>query len=145
VDGRLPIPRTWTTPGFALFGVLQRIQSKDYTQFWTRRLGQRIFEKYPPESFPIDPSFFLFATPQKYYLYQFDNAGFYVAGDSMSEVYEGMKEAQFHGDGDWPPLENHHAIAQLNTDDYFPVHVWTHERGIILSQPVHDFEEEYAE
>jgi hypothetical protein len=102
-------------------------------------------EKYPPGTYPVDLSFFLFATPVKYYIYCYEDDDFHVAGDSMLEVYERMKVARFHGDkeGDWPVLEKHPAIEQL-TDDYFPEYGLTKDHGIILLHPAHDFDEDYA-
>jgi hypothetical protein len=106
---------------------------------------QEDIENYPPGCLPIDPSFFLFASSQKYYVYHFDNDDMFCAGDSLLDVYEGMKVGRFHGnkEGDWMELERHPAVEHMMADDFFPVYGIAR-NAITLVQPIKNFDEEYT-
>jgi hypothetical protein len=104
-------------------------------------------EKYSPGCYPFDPSLFLFGNSQKYYLYYLEDDAMYCAGETLVEVYEGLKVARFHGDkeGDWVDLEEHPAVEEMRAGEFFPVYWLSGNNDIItLAQPIKDFDEEYA-
>ena len=44
----------------------------------------------------IQPSFFLLATPEAYYVFDLEGSGLYCAGQSLEEVYLRMKESRYN-------------------------------------------------
>src|ERR1700737_1751570 len=58
---------------------------------------------FPKRHYPPDPSFFLLATPMSYYLFILEDHSLLRAGESLREVYDGLKEGRFHctNEGDW--------------------------------------------
>jgi len=71
---------------------------------------------------PIEPSFFLLATPEAYYIFDLDGSGLYCAGKDLEEVYLGLRECRFNGDkeGDWTPEK--WSTESLDARRYFPIY-----------------------
>jgi hypothetical protein len=104
-------------------------------------------DKYPPECYACNPSLFLFGNSQKYYVYYLEDDAQCCAGETLVEVYEGLKVARFLGDKeeDWVDIEQHPVVENMRVEEFFPVYCLSGNNDtIILSQPVEDFDEEYA-
>jgi hypothetical protein len=101
----------------ALFGHLRSLVPILDSLVWPEELTH-----FPIGYSPIEPSFFLLATPQSYYIFDFEGLGLYCAGQSLEEVYLGLRDCRFVGDkeGDWSPEK----WCSLNLDarDFFPVY-----------------------
>jgi len=72
---------------------------------------------------PLTPWLFLLATCNKFYVYvyEYEGTGMFEAGDTLTEVIEGMRqERYFHGDNFWPVVEP--VLDQQPARDYFPVY-----------------------
>lgn len=84
---------------------------------WPEEIGQ-----YPEGRYRFDPSFLLLANSKSYYILVRDELGLYCAGESLGDVYEGMKKGRFHGNkqGDWEPLDYNRKYYQMDDRDYFP-------------------------
>jgi hypothetical protein len=103
--------------------------------------------RYPEGKSPPEPSFFLLATPRCYYVYALDDSTLFRAGDSLEEVYMGLKQCRFHGDkeGDWP-AEPWSLPVDLEVCDYFPVYGPTRNSDgtFNLQQDLKNFPENYG-
>jgi hypothetical protein len=75
--------------------------------------------RMPPGSCPRQASLFLLANAHSFYVFQLDGLGMWCAGQSLEEVYIGLKESRFIGDegDDWTP-ESMEYIDQ-DERDYF--------------------------
>jgi hypothetical protein len=78
---------------------------------------------YPTGYYPREPSFFLLATPHYYYVFDFEGLTLFRAGNSLEEVYIGLK-ARKHQDAEelWPNEEWCRDAGDLDERDYFPVY-----------------------
>jgi hypothetical protein len=120
----------------ALFGHLPGLVPILDSLVWPEELTQ-----FPNGYGPIEPSFFLLATPDAYYVFDFEGLGLYCAGQSLEEVYLGLKECRFNGDkeGDWSPED----WCSLNLDAryFFPVYDFTRNRenSFDLLHPIQEF------
>jgi hypothetical protein len=78
----------------------------------------------PAGSSPMQPSLFLLATPQSYYVFVLDGLTLCRAGESLKEVYVGLKDRRLHGNasetGMWP--EEEWAVTTTDERHYFPVY-----------------------
>src|ERR1700685_1061213 len=58
---------------------------------------------YPDGLCPPEPSLFLFATPQYYYVFDLEKMGLTRAGETLEEIYTGLKEYKYRDrDSGWP-------------------------------------------
>jgi hypothetical protein len=120
----------------ALFGHLRGLVPILDSLVWPEELAQ-----FPIGYNPIEPSFFLLATPEAYYVFDLDGLGLYCAGNSLEEVYFGLRESRFNGDreGDWSPEE--WCSLDLDARFYFPVYEFTrnNDRSFNLRYPLREF------
>ena len=78
-------------------------------------------QDYPVGRSPPQPTLFLLANRSSYYVFHLGNAALYNAGQTLAQVYTGLKECRYYGDkeGDWK-------IEPLSIDgdpgDCFPVY-----------------------
>jgi hypothetical protein len=81
---------------------------------------------------PIEPSFFLLATREAYYMFDLEGSGLYCAGKDLEEVYLGLRECRFNGDkeGDWTPEK--WSTESLDARRYFPIYDQTDTREPVL-------------
>jgi len=84
--------------------------------------------RFPVGYCPIEPTFFLLATPEAYYIFDLEGSGLYCAGNDLKEVYLGLKHCRFNGDkeGDWTPEK--WSTESLDARLYFPVYELTDTR-----------------
>jgi hypothetical protein len=72
----------------------------------------------------MEPSLFLLATPQSYYVFLLDGLTPLRAGTSLKEVYDGLKDRRLHGfgsvQGPWP--EEEWAHPSPDESHYFPMY-----------------------
>jgi hypothetical protein len=87
---------------------------------------------YPDGLDPSVPSLFLLATPDSFYVYDFENRRMCLAGTSTKEVYDGLKEKRYQGDkeGDW---NEEPCSLDIDPAPYFPVYNRSREDGFVLS------------
>jgi hypothetical protein len=120
----------------ALFGHIEGLVPVLDSLTWPTELKQ-----FPVGFTPIEPSFFLLATLEYFYLFDLDGLGFYRAGRSLEEVYQGIKECRFAGgkEGDWKPEE--WCDLDLDDRDYFPVygHVRNIDGSFNLQRPLQQY------
>ena len=124
----------------ALFRHLQGLVPILDSLVWPEEL-----KHYPPGRSPPAPSLFLLATPQSYYVFQLDGLGLCRAGESLEEVYIGLKEGKYIGndEDDWPGEEWCH----VDEDEryYFPI--YEHKRNsdgtFDLRHPLKEFPPNY--
>ena len=120
----------------ALFGHLRGLVPILDSLVWPEELAH-----FPVSYTPIEPSLFLLATPEAYYVFDLDGLGLYCAGNSLEEVYFGLRESRFNGDkeGDWLPEK----WCSLNLDArfYFPVYEFTSNSDLSfnLRHPLREF------
>ena len=78
--------------------------------------------RFPHGCYPYEPSFFLLAAPETYYVFILEGLGLYKAGNSLEEVYTGLKQCRYKSEdeGDWEAEEWHDSC--LDERDYFPVY-----------------------
>lgn len=81
---------------------------------------------------PIEPSFFLLATSEAYYIFDLEGSGLYCAGKDLEDVYLGLRECRFNGDkeGDWTPEK--WSTESLDVRHYFPIYDLTDTREPVL-------------
>jgi hypothetical protein len=99
---------------------LEAIYAKDNlkpildTLFYEEELSE-----LPPELRPTPPSMFLLANSQSYFLFVLDDQTFCLAGSTLSEVYDGLRNYKWHGDndGDWPMEPE---VETFDFHRYFP-------------------------
>ena len=87
----------------------------------------------------VEPSLFLLATTESYYVYFFipdEGSGLFKAGNTLEEVYVGVKEYRHfrYQEGCWEELENNPALKySYDERAYFPVYYrknrWTCDDG----------------
>jgi hypothetical protein len=78
-------------------------------------------EHYPVGRSPPAPSLFLLATPQSYYVFDLDGLGLFRAGETLEEVYYGLKQCRFiGGERDWP-VEEWSSVG-FDERHYFPIY-----------------------
>lgn len=71
---------------------------------------------------PPEPSLFLFATPQYYYVFDLEEMGLSRAGETLEEVYAGLKETKYRDfESDWV-VEPWSEIGGVNERYVFPVY-----------------------
>ena len=77
--------------------------------------------KLPDGLEPPWPEFFLLATAETYYVYDFTDVGcgLFQGGNTLQEVYIGMKEYKYLG-WDGEPWEIEESIGGLDDHDYLP-------------------------
>ena len=77
--------------------------------------------KLPDGLEPPRPDFFLLATAESYYVYDFTDGGcgLFRAGNTLEEVYIGMKEYKYLGWDD-EPWEIEQSVGGLCDEDYLP-------------------------
>jgi hypothetical protein len=73
---------------------------------------------------PIEPSMFLLANHESFYVFIMGGEGLMRAGVTLQEVYLGLKACRFWGyrDGDW--VAEPSSPSDLNEEDYFPQYVF---------------------
>lgn len=93
---------------------------------------------YPRGRIPPQPSLFLLATVYLYYVYDFENMCMCRAGQSLEEVYEGLKRMRYCGieEGDW---EEEEPGIEGNPASYFPVYVPNRNHGFVVETPQEEF------
>ena len=74
-------------------------------------------------------SFFLLATPDDYYIYDFEDGELLLARKSLEEVYKGLKVGRHHGikEGNWEPVE---AVLFAREIHYFPMYQKTEDTNV---------------
>jgi hypothetical protein len=100
--------------------------------------GPRMSKIFHPNFRPSEPSFFLLATPRRFYVFSLYDVDLYCAGESLEDVYEGIKEVRYNGsdEDDWVPVR----WKKIGYEDFFPVY-WLGSEGIQLTCPLKDYEE----
>jgi hypothetical protein len=78
---------------------------------------------YPDGRRPPEPSLFLFATMQYYYVYDFEEGGLSRAGETLEEVYTGLKEMKYRRyDSPWPVEPQSQDGPMVFERDVFPAY-----------------------
>jgi hypothetical protein len=95
-------------------------------------------QHFPVGFTPIEPSFFLLATVEYFYLFDLEGLDLYRARRSLEEVCRGLRECRFVGykEGDWTAEE--WCGLDLDERDYFPVygHVRNIDDSFNLQRPL---------
>ena len=94
---------------------------------------------YPPGYYPREPSLFLLATPHSYYVFDLDQLNLWRAGNSLEEVYMGLRAGK-HQDAEelWPSEEWSPEAGDLNEMDYFPVYEYFSEPQNMVPEMMED-------
>ena len=120
----------------ALFGHIRGLVPILDSLVWPEELTH-----FPLGYSPIEPSLFLLATPESYYVFDLDGLGLYCAGQSLEEVYLGLRECRFNGDkeGDWSPEK--WCPLHLDARFYFPEYEFTRNSDLTfkLRYPLREF------
>jgi hypothetical protein len=97
---------------------------------------------YPIGQSPPDPTLFLLANFDSYYVFHLEDASLYNAGKTLADLYVGLKEYRYHGNkkDDWKtePLS-----IDGDPGDYFPVYHCRRNAsgGFDLESPLKSFAE----
>lgn len=85
---------------------------------------------YPAGLCPPEPSLFLLANAHAYYVFELDDLGLCRAGETLEQVYMGLKECKYRGgEGEWPVEEWFSKGLELDERDFFPIYERHHETG----------------
>jgi hypothetical protein len=77
---------------------------------------------YPDDHAPPEPTLFLFATAHYYYVFDLQWMGLTRAGETLEEVYTGLKELKYRDfDSGWP-AESPVGKAGVNDRNVFPIY-----------------------
>jgi hypothetical protein len=78
---------------------------------------------YPDAHAPPEPSLFFFATPQYYYVFDLQWMGLTRAGETLEEVYTGLKELKYRDfDSGWPAESPVGDCGGINDRNVFPIY-----------------------
>ena len=78
------------------------------------------FVAYPIGHPPMEPWLFLLATPSKYYVYDFQTLAMLEAGDTLTEVIDGMRKEGWMRLDCWKELP---FTKREDPSDYIPVYL----------------------
>jgi hypothetical protein len=86
---------------------------------WPEEVSQ-----YPERLDPSEPTLFLLANDEAYFILVLEELGLYRAGESLREVYEGLQNDRWHGikEGDWVAEDWNPRYMEWDSRDYFPVY-----------------------
>lgn len=78
--------------------------------------------RFPSGCTPREPSFFLLADSESFYLFILEGRGLYNAGKSLEQVYIGLRDYKYNStrEGGWTPED--WSELDLDERDFFPVY-----------------------
>jgi hypothetical protein len=81
-------------------------------------------EQYPKGLSPQEPSFFLLANRESFYVFILDELTLCHSGKTLADVYYGLKNGRFHGDkeGDWDVEDLNPRFEEWDSRHYFPLY-----------------------
>jgi hypothetical protein len=98
--------------------------------------------KYPPPFFTREPSFFLFGAPKQFYVYVFAINSLYRAGETLAEVFSGLRKPRYmgiRGWGGWEEEEISPWVDILNNENYFPEYEENHKGELCLARKLKEW------
>lgn len=97
--------------------------------------------RYPIGHTPLPPWLFLLATSSKFYVYNFQNDSMVEAGDTLTEVLDGMRHEGWDNETIWREVVS----PTVNDTDYDPVDYFPVYLGVMHTAPEHRLEHKLQE
>ena len=118
----------------ALFPDIQGLKPILDSLVWPEEVPQ-----LPNGFVPQEPSMFLLADRELFYVFILEGLGLFRAGRSLEEVYSGLKESRFLGmsEDDWQAEQ--WGSLELDERDYFPVYALDVKGNLSLKHPLKAF------